>query len=97
MPDDDDDDVMSEGLGLLTHSVLREVLFSSPQRRMCLFNEPVHLCQGKTSTTPSQAAFTDECLQSHTPEKPAGWKRREEATETVNSHRVWEELRSQNE
>jgi hypothetical protein len=35
-----------KGFGLLTQPRLRDVLFPSPQRKMCLFRQPVHLGQG---------------------------------------------------
>lgn len=96
MPDyDDEEDVMSDSLGLL-HVQCLEKRCSHLPREGCA-SSPNQSAFAKVKPPLSQAARTDECLQSRTPERPTGWERREEATETVNSHRVWEELHSQNE
>lgn len=93
-PSDCDDDVIKGYKGLLTHSMLRDVSFPSPQRKMCPFCQPVHLRRGINFNQLSarQQAQMNACnsIPWKSPQGGRG-ERREGARERVDSRRVWEE------
>lgn len=91
------DNVMREGFGLLTHSMLWE-LYSHLPREGCAFSmSQFTFAKVKTSTTSQPGSMHRWMLAKQYPREATGFERREEAMETINSHKVWEELHSQNE